>query len=276
MGHQRLRTQFDEGSICVFDIETFSTQPTEDGSFPPWPTHIPVVASLLTASLDGHGEWAFGLESVRFDDGARAALERIDELLTGRSAISLNGRGFDCPCLLLAAQRARCYSLHSLTAAATEPRYWSARHYDLADKFSQYGAARGASLERLCSALDIPAKLAAHGSEVAELYEAGEIDTIAAYCEQDVVSTLLTYAHWRAIETGNAVYHAALTFQFTRWVQQQGQDHLLPYADIHAPEELLRLSLLGQLDAAFKNAQLNADCRAKQALDASFGPPTHY
>ena len=131
-------------------------------------------------------------------------------------------------------------------------------------------------MERLCSALGIPAKLAAHGSEVGELYEAGEIETIERYCEQDVASTLLAFAHWRAMETGSPGYHAALTFQFTRWVQQHGQDHLLPYADIDRPEELLRLSLLGQLDAAFKNAQMNADCRAKQALDASFGPPIHY
>lgn len=276
MSHQRLRTQFNEKAICVLDIETVSTEPTEDGSFPPWPTHIPVVASLLSADLDHHGEWFFALESVRFDDGARAALERIEELVKGRSLLTLNGRGFDCPCLLLTAQRERSYTLHALTAAATEPRYWSARHYDLADKISQYGAARGASLERLCSALNVPAKLAAHGSEVAELYEAGKIDTIAAYCEQDVVSTRLTYAHWRAIETGNAGYHAALTFQFTRWVQQQKGDHLKPYGCIEKPEDLLRLSLLGQLEAASRNAQLNADVRAKQALDASFGPATHY
>lgn len=276
MSHQRLRTQFNERAICVLDIETVSTEPTNDGSFPPWPTHIPVVASLLTADLDGRGEWIFELDTVRFDDGARAALERINALLKGRSLLSLNGRGFDCPCLLLAAQRERSFGLHALTAAATEPRYWSARHYDLADKYSQYGAARGASLERLCSALNIPAKLAAHGSEVAELYEAGEIDTIAAYCEQDVVSTLLTFAHWRAIETGNSRYHAALTFQFTRWVQQQTGEHLQPYALIDRPGDLARLSLLGQIEAASRNAELNADVRAKQALDASFGPATHH
>lgn len=275
MSHQRLRTQFNERAICVLDIETVSTEPTEDGSFPPWPTHIPVVTSMLIGDLDHHGEWAFALESVRFDD-VQAALRRINQLLTGRSVVTLNGRGFDFPCLLLAAQQARLYCLQAITAAATEPRYWSARHYDLADKLSQYGAARGGSLERICSALDIPAKLAAHGSEVAELYNAGKVDIIAAYCEQDVVSTLLTYAHWRAIETGNAGYHAALTFQFTRWVQQQDGDHLQPYACIEKPEDLLRLSLLGQLEAASRNAQVNADVRAKQALDASFGPATHY
>ena len=275
MYNQRLRTKFDEKSVCVLDIETISSEPMEDGSFPPWPTHLPVCASLLCADLNHHGEWAFALETVRFSD-VPAALARINKILRARCTISVNGRGFDFPVLLLAAQKARIYSLHAITAAATEPRYWSAKHYDLADKFSQYGAARGASLERLCSALAIPAKLEAHGSEVGELFAAGEIDTIAAYCEQDVVSTLLTFAHWRAIETCNPAYHAALTFQFTRWVRQQDGDHLRPFASIKKPEELLRLSLLGQLDAACDNAQLNADVRAKRALDASFLPPVHY
>lgn len=275
MSHHRLRTQFDEKSIVVIDIETISSERPEDGSFPPWPSHSCVVASLLTADLDQHGVWKFALESVRFEENERA-LERVDELLKGRSAISMNGRGFDFRVLLLHAQNARKYRLFSLTAAALEPRFWSARHYDLADKFSQYGAARGASLERLCSALGIPCKLAAHGSEVGELHDRGEIRRIEQYCETDLASTMLVYAHFRAIETGNPTYHAALTFQFTHWVQQEGLDHLLPYSRIPAPEDLLRLSLLGQLSAAFDNAQLNADCRAKQALDASFGAATHY
>lgn len=274
MYNQRLRTQFIEDALCVLDIETVSTEVMEDNSFPPWPSHRPVVGSLLTADQNHCGEWAFALETVRFHD-VPAALGRIDQLLKGRSAVTVNGRGFDFPCLLLAAQAARSYRYLALTAAATEPRYWSARHCDLVDKFNQYGA-RGASMERLCLALDIPAKLAAHGSEVGELYQAGDIDTIAAYCEQDVCSTLLLAAHWRAIETGNAGYHAALTFQFARWVQHQSGDHLKPFASIKKPEELLRLSLLGQLDAACDNAQLNADVRAKRALDASFLPPVHY
>ena len=275
MTHRQLRTQFNEKSICVLDIETISTEVMEDGSFPPWPTHTPVIASLLCADLDHRGEWKFELETVRFDN-VSAALVRIDHHLKGRSAISYNGRAFDFPCLLLAAQATRSYGFRALTAAATEPRYWSAKHYDLIDKFSQYGSGRGASLERLCLALNIPAKLAAHGSEVGELYDAGDIDTIAAYCDQDVAGTILAYAHWRAIETCNPGYHASLTFQFTRWVQQKGGDHLKPFADITQPEELLRLSLLEQLFGAFSSAQLNADIRAKQALDASFGPAVHY
>ena len=81
--------------------------------------------------------------------------------------------------------------------------------------------------------------------------------------------TLLAAAYFRAMETGDPTYHAALTYQFARWAQRQGE-HLQPYASIHAPEDLLHLSLLGQIAAAFEVAQMNADCRALQALDAGF------
>lgn len=175
MRHQRPKVLFDERRLCVLDIETISGEPMEDDSFPPWCLHTPVVASLLTADLDRHGEWAFDLESVRFVDNYDA-LDRIDDLLRGRSAITFNGRGFDFPVLMLTAQKARLFDLPALTAAATEPRYSSARHYDLADRVSGYGSARGASLERLCGALGIPAKTSVHGSDVGALYDQGEME----------------------------------------------------------------------------------------------------
>ena len=267
MIHDRLRTKFNHRSLCALDIETISSEVMEGGAFPPWPTHRCVVASMLTADLDHYGEWAFAIESVRFEEDPRA-LDRIDELLQGRSALTMNGRGFDFPVLLLHAQKARKFKLQALTAAATEPRFWS-HDITISRKVSQYGGARGASLERLCAALDIPAKIAAHGNEVGELHAAGEIEKIAQYCEQDTCSTLLAAAYFRAMETADPTYHAALTYQFARWAQRQGE-HLHPYASIQAAEDLLQLSLLGQIDAAFEVAQMNADCRALQALDTGF------
>ena len=177
---------------------------------------------------------------------------------------------------MLAAQKARLFGLPAMTAAATEPRYWSARHYDLADRVSGYGSARGASLERLCGALSIPVKTCAHGSDVGELYDQGEIEAIERYCATDCCATLMAYAHQRAMETGNPGYHAALTIQFARWAEWQYADHLAPYARVDNPNPLLQLSLLGQLDAALNNAALNADVRAQEALDASFTEVTTY
>lgn len=268
MSQTRLRTQFNHKSLLSIDIETISDEIMENGAFPPWPTHRCVIASMLTADLDHHGEWAFAVESVGFEEDP-LALNRIDELLQGRSALTMNGRGFDFPVLLLHAQRARKFRLHSLTAAATEPRYWSGRHVDLAEKFSQYGSARGASLERLSRALGIPAKMSAHGNEVGELHAAGEVDKIARYCEEDTASTLLLGAYYLAMEAGDPAYHASLTYQFARWCLTQGE-HLRPYSRIEAPEHLLQLSLIGQLEAGIENARLDADFREHLAFQKGF------
>ncbi|GGD91482.1 hypothetical protein GCM10011515_08940 [Tsuneonella deserti] len=275
MSFHRPRAVFNENSLCVLDIETICGEEMDDNSFPPWCLHTPVVASLLTAVRDSHGEWAFDLETVRFSD-PEEALCRVDDLLRGRACISFAGRSFDLRVLMLTAQKCRLMSLPSLTAAATEPRYLSARHYDLADVISGYGAARGASLSGLCGALGIPVKQEAHGSEVGALYDRGDLEAIERYCETDVCATLLAYAYQRAMETGDPGYHASLTWQFARWAEEQYLDHLAPYAEVRDPQALQQFSLLGQLDASLENAQLDADLRDKRAVDDSFGELTHY
>ena len=65
--------------MVALDIETVSGEEMEDGGFPPWPTHMPVVASLLTADRDAYGEWQFAMQSVRFGEDEEA-LERVKVL----------------------------------------------------------------------------------------------------------------------------------------------------------------------------------------------------
>lgn len=273
--HHHHRSRFRENRLACLDIETISGEEMPDGGFPPWCTHVPIVASILIADRDRDGLWSFAIESVRFGEDDQP-MERIEELIKGRSVVTFNGRNFDIPVLMLTAQKLRSFSLPALTAVACEPRYHSARHYDLADRFSQYGAARGASLERLCEALNIPAKVGAHGSEVGDLYDRGEIETIEHYCEGDTASTLLLLAHQRATEAGDPLYFSSLTFQFARWVRHWGLEHLLPFAEVRDIDELATQSLIGQLDAALDNARIDAELRDKQALDASFTEITHY
>lgn len=276
MKHFKQRARFDEDHLAVLDIETISGEEMPDGGFPPWPTHTPIVCSILTASRDRHGEWTFNLESVCFNE-SQAPLQRIDALLAGRSCVTFNGRGFDLPVLALTAQKARWFNLPALMAAATEPRFHSAKHFDLADRISGYGGARGASLERLCKELGIAAKVDVHGSEVGKLYDEGRISEIANYCEGDVCSTLLLYAHQRALEMGDEGYFASLTAQFARWVHTQLDAwHLHAFAEIAELDVLLSVSLMGQIDAARTNAKADADLREKRRIDASFGEPVHY
>lgn len=275
MNRYQQRPVFDDRHLAFLDIETVSGEEMEDGGFPPWPTHTPVVASVLTADLDAHGIWHFAMESMRFGEDDEP-LERIDQLLRGRACVTFSGRGFDLPVLMLTAQATRNFCLPALTAAATESRYASARHIDLADKYSNYGAARGASLASLCESLGVAAKVSAHGNEVGQMYDEGRITEIVQYCEGDVSNNLHLHANSRAMEKGDASYHAALVWQFSRWVHDQELEHLKPFAEVELLEELLRQSLIGQIDASLHNAQLDAALTAKRALDSTFGEATSY
>ena len=275
MSRYQPRSMFDDRHLAILDIETISGQEMPDGGFPPWATHSPVVASVLAADCNLHDEWQFEMTSIRFGEDDEP-FERLDEMLQGRSAVSFGGRNFDFPVLVLAAQSARNFCLPALYAAASEQRFAAAKHYDLAEKYSNFGSARGCSLAMLCEALSIAAKVSAHGSEVGELYDQGRIDEIDAYCQGDVLSTALAFANCRAMERGDPTYHASLTSQLVRWIHAQGHEHLLPFAEIKGLGGLLGQSLVGQIDAARRHAELNAELLAKRALDASFTETIHY
>ena len=275
MSRYQSKAAFDDRHLAVLDIETISGEEMPDGSFPPWPTHSPVVASVLTCDRNLYDEWQFEMTSIRFCEDEEP-FEKLEQLLSGRSCVSFGGRNFDFPVLMLAAQASRNFSLKALSTAAWESRYVSAKHYDLAEKYSNYGSARGCSLSKLCDALGIASKVTAHGSEVGELYDERKIETIANYCEGDVISTVLSYAHCRAMEIGNAEYHASLTSQLVRWMYSEGHEHLLPFCKIDDLGGLLRQSLIAQIDAATRHAELSAALQVKRAIDASFGPAERY
>lgn len=266
--------QFEDRHIAVLDVEAISGEQPEDGSFPPWPTFTPILASVLQADKNSYGEWCFNLETVRFFDDEQP-LDRLDELIRARGLVTFNGASFDLPVLMLSAQKARRFQLPALTSAATQPK-WGNVHYDLAQRCSNYGAARGGTLEQLCSALSVPAKLDMHGDKVAELYDDGEVDRIEAYCSTDVAATLMLYAHQRAMETNDPLYHASLTSQFVRWAMQDGRECLRPFTQVRQLDELLPISLIGQIAAAEQVAGVNAEWRDKRALDASFGEAVRY
>ncbi|HEX8402666.1 MAG TPA: hypothetical protein VF628_13300 [Allosphingosinicella sp.] len=265
---------FEDRSLAVLDIEAISGEQPVDGSFPPWPTFSPVVASVLQADLDNYGEWQFRLHAVRFGEDERP-LEILDELISGRGLVTYNGSGFDLPVLMLTAQKARSLRLPALVSAATQPRYGNV-HYDLAQRYSGYGSARGASLAMLCEALCIPAKFSAHGEDVGALYDEGEVEKIVQYCHGDVSSTLLLHAHHRALETGEVRYHASLTAQFARWVQEQDLAYLAPFAEVAGLADLLQQSLLSQISSARSVARINSEWQSKQEIDGSFSPAIRY
>lgn len=275
MSYHQHRARFEHEHLAVLDIETISGEEMLDGGFPPWCTHSPIVCSVLTVDRGPDGLWTFGLESMRFNEDEEP-LERIDELLTGRSCVSYNGSGFDLPVLALTAQKMRCFDLPALKAAASEARYNGAKHFDVADRISGFGRARGASLERLCKELGIPAKTDVHGCEVGKLYDEGRVQEIVDYCEGDCAATLRLAAHRIAFEREDEDYFASLTSQFARWVLNDGREHLQPFAEVTDLNVLLAVSLTSQIDAARANAKADAEWQEQRRIDADFTDSTHY
>ena len=57
MSRYQSRPIFDDRHLAFLDVETVSGEEMEDGGFPPWPTHSPVICSILTADYDKYGVW---------------------------------------------------------------------------------------------------------------------------------------------------------------------------------------------------------------------------
>lgn len=230
--------------LAVLDIETVAPA-TEDNSFPPWPTHRPVVASVLTADRHRYGQWQFGLESVTFEDGS-AAIERVGHLIERRTVIGFNTRGFDLPVLALESMRHQRFDCPGLSLAWRANRY-SGSHIDLLDVISSFGGARGANLAMLCGRLGISCKIDAHGSEVGEMMAAGKLDAVVRYCESDVAATLCLAGMVLALRHDEPTY-AGLISQFGTWVRERGLKHLAAFERLQGHAEFDRLSLLGIVD----------------------------
>ena len=110
-----------------------------------------------------------------------------------KQIITFNGRGFDCPFLLVRSAANRVRPTIDLM-----PNRYSNQHVDLMDQFTWFGALRRRfSLEVWCNALGVEQpKREVHGSDVAALYAAGEYMRIARYCLGDAKATAQLFDLW--------------------------------------------------------------------------------
>ena len=95
-------------------------------------------------------------------------------------------------------------------------RYSESFHLDLYDSLGHFGAARSLKLDVVCSMANIPGKYDVHGSDVMELYYAGEIEKIREYCESDVLNTywlLLKYELLKGNHQRSDYSEALMLFQ---------------------------------------------------------------
>src|SRR3989338_5191633 len=115
--------------------------------------------------------------------------------------VSFNGRGFDVPFLMVrSAVHGIRPSKDLMSNRYLESQDHDARHIDLLDQLSFYGAVRRkGNLHLWCRAFDIesPKVSGVTGDDVKRLYDEGRFLDIARYNAGDLVATRALYHHWR-------------------------------------------------------------------------------
>lgn len=137
----------------------------------------------------------FEEDGVTFETGTEeeilrkfwAAVKSYDSIIT------FNGRGFDCPFLLVRSAMHRIRPTRDLMPN----RYWDA-HIDLMDRLSFFGATRRKfSLDMWCRSFGIQSpKEDVSGSGVRELFSTGRYLDIARYCVRDLHATKELFSYW--------------------------------------------------------------------------------
>ncbi len=108
--------------------------------------------------------------------------------------ITFNGRGFDCPYLMLRSAVLKIRPSKNLMPN----RYRPEAHVDLLDQLTFYGAFRKFSLDFYCRSLGIksPKTKGITGDKVNQFFKEGKHLEIARYCLADVLATEELYQRW--------------------------------------------------------------------------------
>jgi DNA polymerase elongation subunit (family B) len=215
-------------SRIIFDIETvgmdfealdFSTQQyllrwaeteeeeekvKESLSFYPLTGEIVAIGMLNPDSRKGavyfqtHGDMLLPFEedSIRFECGTEAEiLEKFwNAVKTYDQIITFNGRGFDCPFIMIRSAVAKIKPTRDLM-----PNRYNGSHIDLLDQLTFYGAAkRRFSLDMWCKTFNIksPKAEGITGYDIKDLFKGGRYLDIARYCAGDLKATMELLHVW--------------------------------------------------------------------------------
>lgn len=136
---------------------------------------------------------------------SRSEKEMLEDFWEGAKEydtfVTFNGRGFDVPFLNLRSAIHGIRPTHDLMDGRYLYQQKHARHVDLQDQMTFYGAMqRRPSLHLFCRAFGIesPKAEGVAGDDVAELFHAKKFGDIARYNARDVIATTLLYKKWLA------------------------------------------------------------------------------
>ncbi len=135
-------------------------------------------------------------EHVHFRSGTEQELlqEFWKDILKYEQFITFNGRGFDCPFLLLRSAILQIKPSRNLMPY----RFDHSIHCDLLDQLTFYGAFRKFSLDFYCKSfgIDSPKSHGITGLDIGRLFEEKRFRQIAEYCFGDVKATAELFRRW--------------------------------------------------------------------------------
>jgi len=137
----------------------------------------------------------FEEDGIRYEGGAEEDILRKfwETVKSYDQVVTYNGRGFDCPFLLVRS------AVHKIRPTKElMPNRYGDEHIDLMDRLSFFGSVRKRfSLDIWCRTLGIPSpKSGITGYEVTGLFRAGRSLDIARYCGGDLRATRDLLLRW--------------------------------------------------------------------------------
>ena len=138
----------------------------------------------------------FEEEGLRYETGTEEEIinKFWETIKSYDQFITFNGRGFDCPFLMVRS------AVHKIKPARDLlPNRYGDTHIDLFDQLTFFGASRRKfSLDMWCRTFDIksPKEEGITGYEVNELYKSGRHIDIARYCAGDIRATKELFSVW--------------------------------------------------------------------------------
>ncbi len=134
-----------------------------------------------------------GIEYEALDE--KGILEKFWEHIKNyQQFITFNGRGFDCPYIMLRSAVLKVKPTKNLMP----PRYSDQLHIDLLEQLTFYGAFRKFSLDFYAKSFGLKNKKleGMSGAEVQNYFNDGKFTEIARYCTADVKATADLYERW--------------------------------------------------------------------------------
>jgi DNA polymerase elongation subunit (family B) len=137
-------------------------------------------------------------ETIHFISGDERALLTAfwEDVAKYNQLITFNGRGFDCPFLMLRS------AIHEIRPSRNllPYRFDPSQHCDLLEQFTFYGAIRKFNLDFYCKAfgIDSPKAHGVTGLDLGTLWKEKRFRQIAEYCVGDLKATAELFKRWES------------------------------------------------------------------------------